>query len=87
MDKSRYIEDRLCPYCGEEIEPLDLEDPYYISEEDHAWSMQTGCPVCGHEWVDIFTLTDVKEIRRDEYIGDGPTPYLHFKRRGNKKER
>lgn len=57
--KGRYLANpNLCPYCESE----DISGELFESTDNQTWRRVT-CDSCGKMWQEIFTLTDIEEIK------------------------
>lgn len=53
----------VCPFCGEDDElgdNLDYQDLDPV--EDGSIEQKVSCNNCGRAWMDVFTLSDVREL-------------------------
>lgn len=46
-----------CPYCGN----TDIEGAVTESDHDGSYRQRITCHVCGKQWVDVYTLTEIEE--------------------------
>jgi hypothetical protein len=60
FNREKYLKERgsTCPYCGSQ----DIDAGKLEADGDYAWCITT-CNTCHKSWEDIFTLTDVNELK------------------------